>query len=78
MPALGVNCQLGSLVTPSFIHAIIFQQPLMNEDLRSPSKNIASALVDSYTFLIFDVCATYCKSFNFKHERDRDLHVRIS
>lgn len=67
MPALGIICQYCSLISPSFIHGIIYQQPLMNQDIGSPSKNTASApVVDPpLTFQSLDVCARCRKSFNF-------------
>ena len=43
MLALGIVRQRCSLITPSIVNGIIYQQPLLNEDLGSSSANTASA-----------------------------------
>ncbi|KAL9077774.1 MAG: hypothetical protein Q9161_000146 [Pseudevernia consocians] len=59
MPALGIICQCNSLIRPSFVQGIIYQQPLLNEDLGGPSKNTASASVGVplLTLSKFSTCA---------------------
>lgn len=55
IPAFGIGCQRDSLITPSFIRGIIYQQPLLNEDLGSPSRNTASASVSDPLLTLSDL-----------------------